>query len=1436
MGGIKLAFFVSSEGEGKNRVFSLGVDVGSTTIKLAVLNGRGGLVYSSYQRHGSDIVSTLKRMFEQLHQNIGDKKLIAAVTGSGGISVSEKLGLPFVQEVIAGSLAVERFIPGVNVIIELGGEDAKLTFLDNGADQRMNGICAGGTGAFIDQMAALLNTSAAGLDKLAENCRVIYPIAARCGVFAKTDVQALLNQGAGKEDIAASVFQAVVNQTICGLAAGRKIKGKVGFLGGPLFFLPQLRRRFQETLGLNDSDILVPANAQLFVAIGAALSARFSGRNTKTAGSISDILNSKRWQAEDKPASLAPLFGSDSEYSEFVERHSANRVRRSDLTKYEGPCFLGLDIGSTTSKAVLIDKDARLLYSCYRNNEGSPLNSASEMLTEIYSNLPDGAEICYSAVTGYGEELVKTAFSCDIGEVETVAHLTAAEHFLPGVDTVLDIGGQDMKCIRVRDGVIHSVMLNEACSSGCGSFIETFANSLGMTVEQFSKEGIKAKRPVDLGTRCTVFMNSKVRQAQKEGVLVGDISAGLCYSVVKNALFKVIKLKSPSELGERIVAQGGTFLNDAVLRSLELVLGREVVRPDISGLMGAFGSALLAKRAWREGMRSTLISPAHLSSFSYKSFVRRCGQCANNCLLTVNSFSGDKELITGNRCEKGAGQEKPNSTPNLFQYKYQRLFSYKPLPAKNAKRGRIGIPRVMNMYENYPFWFAFFTTLGFRVELSPQSSRRLYELGMDTISSDTACYPAKLVHGHITALVRQGVKHIFYPCIPKEKPEIKAADNHYNCPMVISYPEVINANLDVLKENGVMFHRLFLPYHTGRPLAKSLYREFKEFGVTLNEIEVAIKLAADEDRRFKADIRRKGEEVLRYLNKTGKKGIVLSGRPYHLDPEVNKGIPNLLTSMGFAVLTEDSISHLGNVERPIRVLDQWMYHSRLYEAADFVSKNKNLELVQLNSFGCGPDSIAAEQAEEILAKNGRLFTLIKIDEVSNLGAVKIRLRSLKAAIKAQEKQCKAETLAKENKSRLHKKGVSRGFTILAPQMAPVHFELLEAAIRSEGYDIRVLSTVDREDIETGLKYVNNDSCYPSIIVIGQLIRALQSGEYDVDNTAVIITQTGGPCRASNYLGLLKRALNTAGFGKVPVISASVTSLIKNKDLRVTPSLIRKALMSILYGDLLMLLRLRIRPYEILKGSADRVYNKWMARLKEDLRSGHKQVFAENVFNIVRDFENLPAVFEEKPRVGLVGEILVKYHPAANNNMIEVIEGMGAELAIPGLIYFFLFCAYGGETEYRHLGGSRFKKTACNYFIRYIEQYHDIIRAALAQSKRFQAPASIGKLAEKAEPFLSICNRSGEGWLLTAEMVELIEQGINNIICMQPFACLPNHISGRGMVKRIKEVYPQANILTIDYDSGASEVNQLNRIKLMLERAESARPAEKSKDSGIRLSI
>lgn len=1399
-----------------SKIYRLGIDVGSTTVKFAVLDSQDKLLYNNYRRHHADLWLTLEKLFKELYNTVGDINIKAAVTGSGGISISERLDLPFVQEVIAGCIAAGRYIPDVNVIIELGGEDAKLTFFDNGTDQRMNGICAGGTGAFIDQMAILLKTDAAGLDELAEHSDVIYPIAARCGVFAKTDIQALLNEGAKKEDIAASVFQAVVNQTIGGLAAGRKIKGKVGFLGGPLYFLPQLRRRFKETLNLQENDMVIPENAQVYVAIGAALSAE------KQSISLTQLLDRcKAGQTENKLSEgrLEPLFPDDLEYQKFIERHAGHKVERADLNGYRGLCYLGLDMGSTTSKAALIDKDGNLLYSCYRNNDGSPLLSAATILKEIYSHLPEEAVITYSAVTGYGEELIKAAFSCDLGEVETVAHCTAAKYFLPGVEMILDIGGQDMKYMRLCDGIINTVVLNEACSSGCGSFIETFAKSLGLSIQEFSALGIKAEKPIDLGSRCTVFMNSKVKQAQKEGVSVGDISAGLCYSVIKNALYKVIKLKNPSELGDKIIVQGGTFLNDAVLRSFEKISGKDVIRPDIAGLMGAFGAALLAKNAWKEGMQSSLISADELEAFSVDTKIARCGKCTNNCLLTVNLFNDGKKLITGNRCERGAGLDRQQNVPNIYEYKYKRLFQYQPLEAGKAPRGTIGIPRVMNMYENYPFWFTFFTALGFRVELSPESNRRIFELGMDTIPSDTACYPAKLVHGHIMALIRQNVKHIFYPCIPKERAEFSGADNYFNCPMVIAYAEVIHANMDALRENGVVLHFPFLPYDNRKALAHRLFDEFKTFGITKNEVENALALAWTEDRQFKTDIQKKGEEVLRYLKETGSRGIVLSGRPYHLDREINHGIPNLITSMGLAVFTEDSIAHLGHVERPLRVLDQWMYHSRLYEAADFVSGQDNLELVQLNSFGCGPDSIAAEQAKEILDNNGKIYTLIKIDEASNLGAVKIRLRSLKAAMEAQKgiRVCQTTHEPLQKSSFLLKKVRSK-YTILAPQMAPIHFALLQDAIRSEGYHLELLPNVDKEDIEIGLKYVNNDSCYPSIIVIGQILRALQSGRYDLKSTVVIMSQSGGPCRASNYLALLKKAMLAAGFEQVPILSLNAVRLEKDSSFPITVPLIKKSIMAILYGDMLMEILFHIRPYEINKGSSNQLFSDWMTRCKANVRQGNYTVFRKNIYKIVKDFENIPIREEEKVRVGLVGEILVKYHPAANNNMVDFIEDMGAEMVVPGLMDFFLYCAYSGESDNRFLGGGKTRKVLCNTLIRYVERYRKDIRNALQNSQRFTAPNTIFEMAKKTEPILSLCNRSGEGWLLTAEMIELIEDGTNNIICMQPFACLPNHITGKGMIKTLKERYPQINILAVDYDPGASEVNQINRVKLMLERA------------------
>lgn len=1399
--------------------YMLGVDIGSTTVKAAVLDNNDDLVFSFYKRHYTDLCGTLDNIYNKLYEVLGDHPVSIAITGSGGLALSENSGIHFIQEVIAGNKAVRRYLPDISTVIELGGEDAKLTFLNKGIDQRMNGICAGGTGAFIDQMSLLLKTDPIGLDKLAENYKVIYPIAARCGVFAKTDIQSLLNEGACKEDIAASIFQAVVNQTIGGLACGRKIHGKLALLGGPLYFLPQLRRRFQETLCLDSENIVIPENAQIYIAIGAALAAKsLNEADGKQAMETIQRLKEKTATYKHKKIwtsdRLHPLFENEQEYIEFSERHANHKVQSRDITSFKGDCFLGLDVGSTTCKAALIDNDANLLFSYYTNNDGSPLDSAVKILREVYNNLSEGAAITYSAVTGYGENLVKAAFSCDMGEVETVAHLTAAKYFMPGVETILDIGGQDMKYLKIRDGIIENVVLNEACSSGCGSFIETFAKSLGLSVREFTEAGMTALSPVDLGSRCTVFMNSKVRQAQKDGVLVGDVSAGLCYSVVKNVLNKVIKLKDASELGSKIIVQGGTFCNDAILRCFEMITGKEVIRPAISELMGAFGAALLARNARPEGVASTIMSAQALQSFSYQSAIKRCGQCQNQCLLTVNSFNGGCKLITGNRCEKGAGVAKAEKAPNLYDLKYRRLFGYEPLINEKAPRGSIGIPRVLNMYENYPFWFTFFTELGFRVVLSPPSSRKIYELGMDTISSDTACYPAKLANGHVVSLIQQGIKHIFYPCLPKERLEFEAADNHYNCPIVACWAEVMKANIDLIKDCQVKFYNPFLPYNNKKRLIQRLFEEFSEFDLTYKEIENAVEAAWAEDDKFKADIRNKGEEVINKLRLDGKGGIVLSGRPYHLDPEVHHGIPDVITSMGLAVLTEDSVAHLGKVERPLLVLDQWMYHTRLYEAADFVSRNDLLELVQLNSFGCGPDSIAAEQAQEILKQQNKLYTLIKVDEANNLGAVRIRLRSLRAAILARQ-AAKKKLPEQVNKRPVIAKPLNQ-YTILGPQMAPIHFELVEAVLCSEGYDFVILSTVDKKDIEEGLKYVNNDSCYPAIIIIGQILNALKSGKYDLDRTSILMSQTGGPCRASNYTALLEMALRKNGFENIPILSLSIGPSKRFSHFKLTPSLVKKAVMVMIYGDLLMKLLYQTRPYEKRPGITDRLFNYWMDECKNSIKQSNRGIFRENLTRMAQDFDNIEVLGACKLKVGLVGEIMVKYHPAANNDLASMLEHSGAEMVVPSLTDFFLYCTLGREFDHQYLDGGNIKRVLGNLFVRYVEAYRNDMRKALSRTTKFKPPATVYELAKKVRSILSLCNHSGEGWLLTAEIIDLIENGVSCIICMQPFACLPNHISGRGMIKTIREMYPQVNITAIDYDPGASNVNQINRIKLILE--------------------
>ena len=954
-----------------------------------------------------------------------------------------------------------------------------------------------------------------------------------------------------------------------------------------------------------------------------------------------------------------------------------------------------------------------------------------------------------------------------------------------------------------------------------GSFIETFANSLGLSIQDFVQEALHSTRPVDLGSRCTVFMNSKIKQAQKEGYSVGDISSGLSYSVIKNAIQKVMKVRDISTLGDHIVVQGGTFYNDAVLRAFEKIVGKEVIRPDIAGLMGAYGMALICKEQYESNMDmeyySTIYKPEDLENLNIKITHTRCNGCENHCKLTINMFSNGKKYISGNRCEKGAGNISKNiDLPNLVKYKNERIFGYTPLNEKDAPRGTIGIPRVLNMYEDYPFWFTFFTELGFRVILSEKSTRTTYEKGMESMPSESVCYPAKLSHGHIEELIEQGIKTIFYPCIPYSRKEYEKADNQYNCPIVISYSEVLKNNVENIKK--IKFINPFLPFEKNNLVKKVLsLDEFKEYNFTKKELLKAAEKAEEEYQKCKIDIRQKGKETVEYIEKNNLKGIVLAGRPYHIDPEINHGIDTLITSLGLCVLTEDSISDKSEVKRPLRVVDQWVYHARLYAAADFVGKHDNLELVQLNSFGCGVDAVTTDQVEEILSSFNKMYTLIKIDEVNNLGAVKIRIRSLLASM---NKRLKDKSLEKGNyevKKPPFTKEMKKDYTILIPLMIPVHFELIESAVRACGYNAVLLRECTEKTVETGLKYVNNDACYPSILTTGQFIEALQSGNYNVNKTAIIMSQTGGGCRATNYIGFIRKALKDAGFDQVPVISFNVVGMEKNPGFKITPKLLEKLLRAVILGDLLQKMLHKNRAYEVKKGESDKLYDIWLDKCKDIVANGSWKQFKKSIYDIVEDFEKIELdTTVQKPRVGIVGEVLIKYHPFGNNFVADLLEKEGAEVVLPDFMGFVKFMATHKITFNQLLGTNKTSSKISKIAIDLIDILEKDLKKALYNSnKEYLMPCDIWHLESQVKSVLSIGNQTGEGWFLTAEMIEYIENDIPNIVCVQPFACLPNHVVGKGVIKTIRSKYPFANITPVDYDPGASETNQTNRIKLLM---------------------
>ena len=1406
--------------------YTLGIDIGSTTVKIAILDKEKNLLFSDYERHFANIQETLSSLLKKAHDALGELTVHPMITGSGGLTLAKHLGVPFVQEVISVSTALQHCAPQTDVAIELGGEDAKIIYFEGGnVEQRMNGICAGGTGSFIDQMASLLQTDATGLNEYAKDYKALYTIAARCGVFAKTDIQPLINEGATKEDLSASIFQAVVNQTISGLACGKPIRGHVAFLGGPLHFLSELKAAFIRTLKLDDEHAITPENSHLFAAIGSALN-----YDEKVSVSLSEMVKklSSNIKLEFEVARLDPLFASREAYEKFTERQNQYSVAKRDFSTYEGNCFLGIDAGSTTTKAALVGEDGSLLYSFYSSNNGSPLKTAIRAVQEIYSLMPDAARIVYSCSTGYGEALIKAGLMLDEGAVETISHYYAASFFDPNVDCILDIGGQDMKCIKIKNHAVDSVQLNEACSSGCGSFIENFANSLNYSVQDFAKAALFAENPIDLGTRCTVFMNSKVKQAQKEGATVADISAGLAYSVIKNALYKVIKVSDATELGRHIVVQGGTFYNDAVLRSFEKIADCEAIRPDIAGIMGAFGAALIARERYVEGAETTMLSIEKINELQFTTTMAKCKGCTNNCRLTINRFTGGRQFISGNRCERGLGKEKnKEKIPNLFEYKNKLLFGYTPLEADEAERGEIGIPRVLNMYENYPFWFTFFTKLKYRVILTPASSHKMYELGIESIPSESECYPAKLAHGHVTWLIRQGIKEIFYPSIPYERKEFPDANNHYNCPIVTSYPENIKNNIDELRDGSIRFRHPFLNFESPETITLGLTKEFPE--IPASEIEEAVRLAWDELAKTREAMWEKGQETLKWLKDNNRHGIVLAGRPYHVDSEINHGIPELINSYGVAVLTEDSISNLNEPERPLIVMDQWMYHSRLYAAANYVKTTENLDLIQLNSFGCGLDAVTTDQVKDILANSGKIYTCLKIDEISNLGAARIRVRSLLAAIRAREEKKEERKVVPASFNRVvFTEKMRKDYTILCPQMTPIHFDLIETAFNVSGYRLEVLNRDEREAVNLGLKYVNNDACYPSIIVVGQIMSALLSGKYDLNKTAVLISQTGGGCRASNYIGFIRRALEKAGMEQIPVISINLSGLEKNPGFKLTPQLLIRGVYAAFFGDVFMRCVYRMRPYEQVKGTTDKLHKKWVGICKKFISSRYPTYgqFKKICRQIIREFDNIPITDEQKPKVGIVGEILVKFLPAANNHLVELLEAEGAEAVMPDLIDFLLYCFYNSNFKAEALGMKKSTATLSNMGIKLVEQIRGAAAREFQASRHFTPPAHIEDLAKYAKDIVSLGNQTGEGWFLTGEMLELIHSGVNNIVCTQPFGCLPNHVVGKGVIKEIRHQYPLANIVAIDYDPGASEVNQLNRIKLMLSTAQKNLKAQK----------
>lgn len=1413
--------------EKADNLYFAGIDIGSTTAKAVILNEKSGMVFSRYCRHQGKTVETARGIFKEALRDLGDVELDLAVTGSAGMGAAEAFGLPFVQEVVASAHFIEKFFPGVGTFIEIGGEDSKIIFFDDNGrpDIRMNGSCAGGTGAFIDQIAVLLDVDVSELNALAGKSTNIYPIASRCGVFAKTDIQALLSRHVSREDVAASVFHSVALQVITALSHGRDMERKILMGGGPLTFYPNLRKTFANLLGIeHPDDLVIPDHPELIPAMGAAMIRNGEPFRARISGLLSMTETAVVGKTNGHTKRLQPLFESKAEFEIWQKRHEQARVPRVEPADVKGKdLFLGVDSGSTTTKIVLVDEAGKLIFGHYGANNGDPLLEVKKGLSECMKRFADAGfspRIVRSSATGYGESLIRAAFGLHDGVVETMAHYRAARYFEPDVSFILDIGGQDMKAIYIGDRAVAEIQVNEACSSGCGSFIETFARSLGYGVQEFAEIACQKNSPFDLGTRCTVFMNSKVKQALREDATISDISAGLAYSVIKNALFKALKLKDTALLGDKIVVQGGTFRNPAVLRAAELLLNKEVVRPDIPELMGAYGAALTALSNHRaiQGVSTAFVTLENLETetdFFQKEI--RCGGCENRCAVLKLTFGNKNRFYTGNRCERHFSNDTDiiRKGENLLDEQTKLLFDRNMEPEREPVL-TYGIPRCLNMYENFPFWAAFLTTCGFKVVLSSPSNLKLYEKGASTVMSENICFPAKLVHGHIFDLAEKKVDRIFYPMVVYEQEEYEDALNTYNCPVVTGYPDLIKSAVNPERKFGISLDNPAISFKDLKLLKKQLSLFFRRFGIDYRTVSMGVEKGAAAQKDYKEKLKALAKSLIAGAEKQGRTVVVLAGRPYHLDPLINHGIPNLLAELGVDVISETAVPlNTDSVSlEDINVLTQWSYTNRIYAAAKWVTENTDTQLVHITSFGCGPDAVSADEAREIIRSSGKIHTLIKMDEIANLGAVKIRLRSMLEVVKESKDNTRAPGPGRMKTNRLV---MDNKKTLITPFFSPFYSPLIPSAFRPLGYRVEVLPLQDSASVELGLKTINNDMCYPSILVAGDIIKAFQSGRYDPENTAVILTQTGGQCRASSYVSLVRKGLAAVGLDNVSVITLSGEGSDPQPGFEIDDKgLVKRLALGVIFADPLARMYLSTVAREKTPGTARSLHGKYLSEMETGIENADYHYLLNLLGKAVADFNKVEIRREPVPRIGIVGEIFVKYNFFSNGNIIDWLSGQGVEVILPALQSFFaqrfINETYDWKAIFKRSFVDRIKFMLLEIYSGY---YLGQIERVMREFRFYRKSHDLRELSEITGEVVSLANRFGEGWLLTAEMIAMLKEGVGDIVCLQPFGCIANHITGRGMEKKLKEMYPHLNLLSLDMDAGASEVNILNRLHFMV---------------------